>query len=134
MKGQVAFEYMIIVAIILTLMVPLWSYITTVSDRSSQSLALSQAQSAANKIISACDLVYTQGEPTHLTIDVHIPTGVKEAYINDEKAIFFNLYYEGANVSVYSETIGVINGSVPNSEGIYKMNITAIGEYVNISY
>jgi len=132
-RGQVAFEYMVIVAVVIALLIPIWSYMSAVNERSTQTLAISQAQAAANKIVSSADLVYTQGPPTQLTVDVYIPKGVESASLTDT-TVKFSLYFGAGLTDVFADSLAILDGAVPIKEGLYKFEIKAIGDYANISY
>lgn len=133
MKAQVAFEYIIIVGVVITFLIPLWSYIAVVNEQATQSLSISQAQTAANRIVSASDLVYTQGPPAQLTITIFIPRGVESANLTDT-TVRFRVYIGKGVTDVAAVALGPLNGSIPRREGLYRFSIKAVEDYVNISY
>lgn len=133
MKGQVAFEYIVIVGLVFLLLIPVWSYMASVNSQASEALYISQAETAARKIVSAADLVYTQGPPTQLTIDAYIPRQV-ESVVLLNTTVRFRLYSAGSVTDVAATSLGTLSGSLPSSEGLYKFTIKAVDNYVNISY
>ncbi|MBI4021547.1 MAG: hypothetical protein HY369_04855 [Candidatus Aenigmarchaeota archaeon] len=134
MKAQAALEYMIIVAIVFTFIIPIWSHLATVNESSQQSLSISQAQNAARKITSAADLVWAQGPPAMLTIDVYIPEGVASARMQNTSVIFTLYFGAGSTTDVASTSIGPLNGSLPTNEGLYKFVVRANTTFVNVTY
>ncbi|MBL7160266.1 MAG: hypothetical protein ISS93_00235 [Candidatus Aenigmarchaeota archaeon] len=133
MRAQVAFEYIVIVGLVIAFLVPVWSYIASMNDQATQSLSVSQAQTAAKKIVSAADLVYTQGPPTQITLDVFVPRGVQNATIVNS-TVWFRVYYTSGVTDATATALGSLQGTLPRSEGLYKFTITAVSDYVNISY
>ena len=132
MFGQAAFEYIVIVGIVMMMLIPIWSYLIAVNGQATQSLYISQAQTAAQKLTSAAELVYTQGPPSQITLDVYIPKGLSGSSILN-RTIVFNLYFDNGVTDVVSTTFVPINGSIPSSEGLYKFVVKALPGYANIS-
>lgn len=83
MRGQVAFEYLVMFSIVFTILVLLTYYAQDMTERNSQEIISSNVVIAVNKIAEAADIVYTQGEPSQITISVYIPE-------NTQSIEFFN--------------------------------------------
>ena len=134
MKGQVGFEYLIVVGMVVLFLIPVWAYMTSVNNQASHTLYISQAEVASKKIISASDLVYTQGEPAQVTVDIYFPKGIQQSDIFNN-TIRLRLYGNAGGVTdVAATSLGNMSGSLPRQEGLYKFVIKAVGNYVNISY
>ena len=133
MKAQVAFEYIVVVTAVLIFIIPIWAYMATVSQQATQALSISQAQTAANRLVGAADLVHTQGYPAQLTIDVYIPSGVQAAELINT-TIKFTVSGQGGASDVASVALGPLSGSLPTREGLYKFSVKSMNTYVNISY
>ena len=73
MKGQAAIEYLVMFSIILTILALLTYYAQDMTTRNSSDIIASNAVIAVNKIAEAADIVYTQGEPSQITLSVYIP-------------------------------------------------------------
>lgn len=133
MKGQIAFEYIMIVSLVLLFIIPIWAYSASINTQASQTISLSQAQVAVNKIASAADLAYSQGPPTKLTMNILIPRGVTSANLTGTTVVL--RLYSGAGVTdVAAVSLANLSGSLPTTEGLYKFVIQANATFVNISY
>jgi len=131
-QGQVAFEYMIIVGLVLLFLIPLWAYLASVREDTIQEISTSYAESAVNKIASSADLVFSQGPPAKVRTTVYIPSGVSSTNIIDSTIIIS--VYSGAGISnVSALTIANITGALPTTEGNYQITIEAIDDYVSVS-
>ena len=83
MKAQGAFEYMLIVTALLAIMIPVWVYVTNVQYQTNSQLTLSYARNTVEKLVAAADLVYSQGPPAKVNMQVYIPPDVKNiTFIN----------------------------------------------------
>ena len=132
MNGQVAFEYIIIVGLVILFLIPLWSYIADLEGQASSELSISYAQNAVDKIASHADLVYSQGPPAKITSRVYIPTGVTQARILNSTIVL--TVRVGASVSdVMAVSIANMTGSVPSAEGNYQLIVEAVGNLVNVT-
>jgi len=76
MRGQVAFEYLVMFSIVLTILVIFTYYAQDMTERNSQDIISSNAVIAVKKIAEAADIVYTQGEPSQITLSIYIPDRV----------------------------------------------------------
>jgi len=77
MRGQAAFEYLIMFSIVLTILALLTYYAQDMTERNSSDIISSNAVIAVNKIVDAADIVYTQGEPSQITLSVYIPENLQ---------------------------------------------------------
>ncbi len=125
MKAQAAFEYMLVVMIALSFLVPLWTYSMTVKNEASDELKLSYAKSATETLASAADLVYSQGAPAKVRVTVFIPEGVQEANITNQ-TIMLRVAYTGGNTGVFSISRARLNGTIPTRRGTYWMEVRAV--------
>ena len=132
MRGQVAFEYIIIVGLVLMFLIPLWSYIASVQEGTSSQLSISYSQNAVNKIASNADLVFSQGPPAKITTTLYIPPGVQETIIIGS-TIIFRVWVRGSLTDVTAVSNANITGSLPATEGNYQISIDAVGDSVTLS-
>lgn len=133
MKVQVAFEYIIIIAIGLAFIIPIWLYIITVQYQSNVELALSYAKNAVDKIASTADLVYSQGTPAKVRVSVYIPNGVVQSNITNN-TIYLTVRVGTQLSDVVAISEAELNGSLPTQEGNYLIDIEAKADYVQITY
>jgi Flp pilus assembly protein TadG len=76
MFGQSAFEYLMMFAIVLTLLSVLVYYAQETTEGNREEIRASNAMIAVSKITEAADTVYIQGEPAQITMSVYIPESV----------------------------------------------------------
>ncbi len=127
MKAQAAFEYMLVVILVMSFLVPLWTYTLSVNNEASDELALSYAKNAVETLTSAADLVYTQGAPAKVKVSVFVPEGVEEYNITN-RTIILKVVYSGGSTGVFSESRARLNGTIPTSRGTYWMEVRAVDD------
>ncbi len=131
-KVQVAFEYMIIVGIVIAFLIPVWAYISGVQQRTNTELSLSYAKSAAEMVTSTADLVYSQGPPAKVNVMVFMPEGIADVNITNT-TIEIKVRVGPANSSVYATSNAELNGTLPTTSGNYLISIEARDNYVQIT-
>ena len=78
MKAQAAAEYLVIIAIALTILVPLILYSSQSLISYKEDVKVTTARNVVNKLAESANWVYSQGPPARLTVNVCIPEGVQE--------------------------------------------------------
>jgi hypothetical protein len=127
MRGQAAFEYMLVVIIVLAFLVPMWAYIIDINNDAGDELTLSYAKNAVEKIVSASDLVYTQGPPAKVRLSVFIPQGI-ESYNITNRTIILNVVNFAGRTTVFSTSRARLNGTLPAGSGNYWIEVRAIDD------
>ncbi len=125
MRAQAAFEYMLVVIIVLAFMIPIWTYIVTVNNEANDELSLSYAKNTVDAIASAADLVYTQGPPAKVRISVSIPGGV-QGYNITNNTVMLEVGHGGAASDIYAISRARLNGTLPVNGGTYLIEVSAI--------
>ena len=131
-RGQIAFEYMLIVGIVLIFVLPIWAYATSVHQQSSQELSMSYAHNAAEQLADAASLVYSQGPPAKINVRVYIPVGITDAVMNN-KTVTFRVGTAAGPSDVYGISAAELNGTLPTGEGTYWFSVEARQGYVQIT-
>jgi uncharacterized Fe-S center protein len=93
MKGQVAVEYLFILALALAIIVPGSMLFFNYSKGSNEKLVASQINRIGNNIINHAEEMYTIGKNSWVTIDVNFPDSTEEVYTtpdNSELIIKYN--------------------------------------------
>lgn len=132
MKAQTAFEYMIIVMIILGFLAPIWYYMFQVKGSTSDTFILTYAKSAASEIAENADLVYSQRYDAQVVVDVYLPPGIQNTSISGNE-IRMTVYTTQGIQEVFEETSAQLQGTIPATEGRHRVLIRANGNYVEIS-
>ncbi len=132
MKAQVSFEFMIVFGLALGFAIPVWLYVSSMQQSAGEELSISYAKNAANQIASAADLVYTQGPPAKVRLNVYIPSRVEEINIT-EKTINFRMRSSVGFSDIFSSSAANLNGTVSDSEGMRLISVESKGNYVQIT-
>lgn len=132
MKGQTAFEYMIIAMFVLAFLTPIWIYITQLQAQTSDEFALSYAKNAVTQIAKKADLVYSQRMEAKIRMEVYVPRGVEEVNISGNE-INMRVATRSGPVDVFATSIAQLQGGLPAQEGLYNVLIKAEGSYVNVT-
>ncbi len=130
-RGQAAVEYIIIVAIVMLFLIPIWTYVTSTHRQASNELTLTYAKNAASQIADAADLVYSQGPPAKVKINVYIPYGVENATIINE-TIVMEVRTDSSITDVFGFSNARLNGTLPVKKGNYQIEIEAVDDMVQI--
>lgn len=130
-KLQAAFEYLVIVSIVLVFMIPIWAYVTSTQRDTSIELALTYAKNTANQIADASNLVYSQGPPAKVKINVYIPYGVDNITILNN-TIRFRLNVDSGITDIFAFSTAQLNGTLPKKQGYYWIEVEATDDIVQI--
>lgn len=128
-KGQSAFDYMMIAAFSLAMIIPVFYYAVTYSN---DSIISAQAQDAVNTLAKAADNTYSLGEGSLSRVQVNIPSGVTNISIASNRVLFTIRTTSGFS-DVVSFTKAPILGSLSNATGSYFVILNNTGPTVNIT-
>ncbi len=134
MKAQAAIEYFVIAGMVMMFMIPIWVYIVTIQQQTSQELSLSYTRNAAKHIADAASLVHSQGFPAKINIKVYIPDGVTNVSIVN-KTIIFHMLTGSLESEVWYTSTAELQGedNIPVNEGYYYFDIISHDTYVEIN-
>ena len=129
-RGQISVEYLIVVGFVIFVVIGMlgvaFYYVAGVQDE----LKASQLDNFANKIISSSESVFYAGEPSKVTINAYLPSGVSVILIDDDTNLFFEIEFStGLNKISFSSNVP-LNISLPPddislNEGLKKLEISA---------
>ena len=111
MRAQAAVEYLAIVAISLAILVPLWIYVSSSNENVRQDLTVAYARQVVYKLKDAADVVFVQGAPAQLSVDVSVPSGITYASASGRE-ILLRVDSGGGTTDVYSVTLGNVTGAL----------------------
>jgi len=132
MKGQTAFEFMVIAIFVLAFITPIWVYLGQIQTQTNDQFTLSYAKNVVNQIAKKADLVYSQRMDASVKIEVYIPMGVERINISGNE-INMHVSSLSGSTDVYATSSAQMQGSLPANEGLYWVLIKAEGDYVNIT-
>ncbi len=124
MRGQVAFEYLVIVGMVLTMLLITWAYLAGIQRNTSEQLSISYAKNTANKIAGIADMVYAQGEPASVETLVYMPNNINAVQLSNRE-INFQVQTSGGLADVYAITQANLTGNLSANSGYYYVVIRA---------
>ncbi len=131
MKAQAAMEYILLFSISLVIVGILWSVSNSNIENTQWELQLANAKNALEKIVHTADVVYLQGVPSQIYIDIYLPENVKTIYI-DNNAVTMEMLWRGILRNVTDYSIANLTGGVTPAPGRQKLLIKS-GTVVNIT-
>lgn len=133
-KGQAATEYLMIMGISLAILIPLFAFVQDYTYRSKIDMRVNSLEDSLQSLADTSDMVYYQGYPAKITVNIYMPEGVVETDIS-QRTLSATLQTPSGKNDILAVTDAPVNGSLPVEAGGYKMEVRALEEgYVNISY
>ena len=141
MRGQAAFEYMVLFSIALLLLGILVWYSQEVTEANRGEIIVANSISALNKIVEASNIVYTQGKPSQITISVYIPEKISSIEFNGNLAIIKISTEAGISDIIAKskapfcclEPCSNTQYCIPPDSGMKKIKVIAEENYVNVT-
>jgi len=131
-KAQVATEYLVIIAVGVAILIPMVVYLNDMYISYKDDSNIASAKTAAEKIASLTNWVYSQGKPAKVVASVYLPGGIEEIEL-ENKTITFKMKTKSGIVDVSKDTTAIIAGSLPTSKGFYRVAVIAEDDFVNIT-
>jgi len=132
MKSQAASEFLIIVSIALTILIPLILLVNQSLMGYRDDTKISLAKEMVNKMGQNSDWVFSQGPPAKVTIEIYVPDGIVSSSLSN-KMILYNVKNSAGITDIYYNTVSGMKGSLPEKSGYYFVSLTSYSDYVNIS-
>jgi len=121
LNGQVSLEILFTTAIGLTFVALAFFYsITSASD----TIKITQASDAVDKIARAADLVYALGPGSKTTVDVLMPSGITSTEVKGKRVLIRVSISSGTN-DVFALPRENVSGTLTNSSGRQRVTLTA---------
>ena len=130
--GQVGIEYLILVGFLVAAVIPIIYYATQQSYVTKDQLISSQMEKIAQEIENACNLVFSYGNNSKLTLKLYFPDGIKSIKISG-KQVEFVYYTSNGEAFVYSYPLVNLSGNISTLPGLHEIKIVNKGNYVEIS-
>ena len=132
MRGQAAFEYLVLFGIALLLLGILVWYSQNVTQRNRDDIIVANAINAVNKIVEASNIVYTQGKPSQLTIDIYIPEKVTSIQFSNN-IVIMQVSIGSATSDIIATSKAPLQGNLSSDSGMRKIKVIAEENYVNVT-
>jgi len=130
--GQVGIEYLILVGFLVAAVIPIIYYATQQSYITKDQLISSQMEKIAQEIENACNLVFSYGNNSKLTLKLYFPDGIKSIKISG-KQVEFVYYTSNGEAFVYSYPLVNLSGNISTLPGLHEIKIVNKGDHVEIS-
>ena len=121
-RGQAAFEYLILVGVLLVILMALFYY---VSNYSAQNLKIEQAEDTVQTLAKTAESMYALGPGNRDFIWVNMPGSVSETKVEDNE-IMIRLFIFGDYSDFYVRTNADVTGTLPTQKGRYKILIETL--------
>lgn len=137
-KAQASLEYLSIVALSLAILVPVWLYVDNNTLAVKDELRAGYARQGVYSLRDAADVVFVQGPPAQLMVDVNVPDGVTSAGVAGRHITLWLATTRG-NIEVYGVTIANLTGELyfARAPGLHRVLVkaqqNASGVFVNIT-
>ncbi len=130
MKAQSSIEYIVLIGLILSALIPLIYYATS---KSSNDIRLNQADQTVQTLAKAADNVYTAGPGNREYINVVMPTGAQYLIVNG-RDIIMNLTIYGGYSDVHARSVSsIVNTTpLPIHQGTYNLIVRMTDKQVEI--
>ena len=90
-KGQVSFEYVIIIALTFAIIIPTTYLFFNYSKDSSQEIVDAQLTKMGRGIIDSAETIFYSGEGSKTLLEINVPKGISAASIVDGRELVFNM-------------------------------------------
>lgn len=132
-KSQVALEYLLMMGIAFLILVPLFNYINSYTVQTRSDLKRNALEDSLEQLVESSEMVYSQGEPAKITVNMYIPDGVVDQTIYNH-SIVVGYEMSGLRTDLVVHSDAPLKGSLPRETGGYEVELKAEENYVNISY
>lgn len=132
MRGQTAFEYLMLFSLALSILAILVLYSQQITERNREDIIIANAITAVNKIAEASNIVYTQGKPSQITLSVYIPEKVSSIEFNNN-VIIMKINISSGTSDIFATSKAPLQGYISTTSGIKKIKVIAEDNYVNIT-
>jgi uncharacterized protein (UPF0333 family) len=132
MRGQTAFEYILVFSIVMLMALILTTYAGEMTKGNQEDIRVSDAITAVNKIVEASNIVSTQGVPSQITLSVLIPDEIRLINITGN-TILMKVGISSGVTDIFASSKSQLQGYLSNSSGYRNIKVIAEGSYVNIT-
>ena len=140
-KAQSSVEYLFIVVLALTLILPA-SFLFFDFSRSSEGAVISsQINRVGNQLLSSAEQVYVIGNNSRVTLNLVLPDNLISAIVYDEVELVISYYTQtGVSQAVFFSDVNITNGThrcppgspcpLPLTPGTNNVRVTSRGDHV----
>jgi hypothetical protein len=142
-RAQSSIEYLFIVVLALTLILPASYLFFDFSKNSEDAVVSAQINNFGNKVIASAEQVYVIGNNSRVTLELVLPDSLASAMIYDEKELVISYYTQsGLSQAVFFSDLNITNGthrcypvacSLQIFPGLNNVRVLSRGDYVSVS-
>ncbi len=133
-RGQISLEYLMVVGFVVFIVILLLGLAIFYTATAQDSIAISQLNNFANKILSSAETVYFSGEPSKLTITAYLPEGIQNFEILDNSLVFNISTSSGDTITAFQSTVPLDPTSIFSfTGGVKRLEIVATSSNVKIT-
>ena len=133
-RGQVSFEYLIIMGFVTFIIVGILSMAFFYSNNVKDRIKINQITNYANKIVSTSESIFYAGYPSKATITVYLPENVISVDVNSAEDSIIIAIQTSSGIAKTSFSSNVpISGTLGANTGLNKIQIEAGATEVIIS-
>jgi uncharacterized protein (UPF0333 family) len=125
-RGQAAFEYMVLVGVLLVVLIPIFHY---VGYYSSQNIKIDKLDDAIKTIGKSADTLYSLGPGNRDFVWITLPGSIRSTNVDGNEILITGFVYGGPSDFHYN-TIGEVNGTLPYEKGTYKIKLEVLDDGV----
>jgi|WetSurMetagenome_2_1015567.scaffolds.fasta_scaffold697688_2 uncharacterized protein (UPF0333 family) len=131
-KAQASLEYMIMLALSLTVFSAIIYVTSILITTSSLQIGVDAGQRAVDKVKSAADFIYVHGHPSRTEVNVYIPPSIENFTLIGPKnnTIVARVSVGDTFTDIYGVTKGQIYGELSpvNKEGYYIVRVESVSD------
>ena len=132
-RGQISFEYLIVVSFVVFIVLIILSVALYYITNSRDQIKINQLVTFSNKVISSAESVYYAGEPSKITITAYLPEGVQSIQIQENSLFFEILTSTGSTAIAFPSNVPLDTTlDITFSEGLKRLTISADANVVHI--
>ncbi|NUN11228.1 hypothetical protein HUU53_01125 [Candidatus Micrarchaeota archaeon] len=127
-KAQASVEYLSIIALSLLILVPVWLFVNNINTDVQGELNLGYAKQAVRHIGESADLVFSQGYPAQLLVEVRVPSNIESVSIQANELSVRVSKKEGLS-DVFYVTNGNLTGDLDDvfrTPGVKRVLVKAV--------
>lgn len=131
MKAQASMEYILLFSISLLVVGVLWYVATNDLEDTQWELQLANVKNTLEKVVHNADIVFLQGIPSQMYVEVYVPDNVHAFYIKDQY-VTAEMSWRGILRNVSDDSIANLTGFISPAPGRQRLLIKS-GSIVNIT-
>ncbi len=131
-RSQSGVEYMIVIGFVSFAVMVILLMSGYYSNLTKDKIRMNQIESFAEQLINNAETVFFAGEPSEKTVNLYLPSGVKEIIITSNSIVMTISSSSGDNLRSFGSNVPLQEGSISNVEGVKVLSIKARENFVVI--